>query len=195
MRDARGHNGSVTQPTGFGVRPPTPAPGVAAPERRIVRTRRHARRLFWCALVLIGVAGAVGYFLGNLPAPFEDWMLLLAAGGVVLVLVVIPYLAWLSHTYTVTTRRVIERSGAFGRRSRELSHVRGYRITVRRGPLQRLWRTGTLILDDGVEEPLVIRRIPQAQLVHEVLVDQVEVNQILAHRDAQPLPAPPTATA
>jgi len=30
--------------------------------------------------------------------------------------------------------------------------------------------------------------------VHEALVDQVEVNQILAHRDAQPpLPPPPVA--
>ena len=27
--------------------------------------------------------------------------------------------------------------------------------------------------------------IPHAVLVHETLVDQVEVNQILAHRDAQ----------
>jgi hypothetical protein len=86
---------------------------------------------------------------------------------------------------------VIERAGPFGTRSRELSHVRGYGITVRRGPLQRLWGTGTLVLDDGVDAPLLIRNIPQSQLVHEVLVDQVEVNQILAHRDAQTLPPGP----
>ncbi|MEV7693177.1 PH domain-containing protein [Microbacterium sp. NPDC089189] len=182
----------MTQPTGLGIsRPLTPAPGVPTPERRIVRTRPHARRLFWSALVLIAAGGATGYFLGNLPAPFEDWMLLATAGAVVLLLVVVPFLVWWGHTYTITTRRVIERAGLFGRRSRELTHVRGYAITLRRGILQRLWGTGTLLLDDGVGRPLAIRNIPQAQLVHEVLVDQVEVNQILAHRDAQPLPPGP----
>lgn len=186
-------NEDMTQPTGLGLsRPLTPAPGVPTPERRIVRTRPHARRLTWSALVLIAVAGAVGFFFGNLPAPFEDWMLLTAAGVVVLLLVLLPFLVWWSHTYVITTRRVIERAGIVRRRGRELTHVRGYAITERRGILQRMWGTGSLRLDDGVDQPLVIRNIPQIALVHEVLVDQVEVNQILAHRDGQPLPpAPP----
>lgn len=180
----------MTPSTSVG-RPLTPAPGAPDPERRIVRVRGHARRLFWSALLLIAVAGAVGYFSGNLPEPFHDWMLWTAAGVVVLLLVLLPYGVWLSHTYTITTRRVIERTGMFGRTQRELSHVRGYAITMRRGPLQRMWRTGTLRLDDGVEGRMVLRNIPQVQLVHETLVDQVEVNQILAHRDAQSQPVPP----
>lgn len=164
----------------------TPAPGVPTPELRVARVRPHARRLFWSALVLIATAGAVGYYLGNLREPFADWMLLSAAGLVVLVLVVLPWLAWWSHTYTITTRRVIERSGLFGTRRRELPHARGYTIQVRRGPLQRMSGTGTLVLSNGVDAPLRMRDIPAVDLVHEVLVDQVEVNQILAHRDAQP---------
>lgn len=183
----------MTQPNGFGLsRPLTPAPGAPTPEMRIVRTRGHARRLSWSAIVLIAVAGATGYFSGNLPSPFEDWMLFGAAGALVLLLVLLPFLAWVSHTYTITTRRVIERAGFLGRRGHELSHVRGYAIAERRGVLQRMWGAGTLTLDDGVERALVLRNIPDVRLVHEVLVDQVEVNQILAHRDAQPLPpAPP----
>jgi len=183
----------MTQPTGLGLsRPLMPAPGAPTPEMRIVRTRGHARRLTWSALVLIAVAGATGFFFGNLPAPFEDWMLLAAAGAIIVLLVLLPFLAWWSHTYTITTRRVIERSGILPRRARELTHVRGYAIAERRGVLQRMWRTGTLTLDDGVDRALVIRNIPEVRLVHEVLVDQVEVNQILAHRDAQSLPpAPP----
>jgi uncharacterized membrane protein YdbT with pleckstrin-like domain len=168
-----------------------PAPGAPTPELRVARFRGHARRLFWSALVLIAVAGAVGYFLGNLPAPFENWMLLSAAAFVVLLLVVLPFLAWWGRLYTITTRRVIERSGLFGSRRRELSHVRGYTIQIRRGVLQRMWRAGTLVLTNGVDEPLRLVNVPRAVLVHEVLVDQVEVNQILAHRDAQPLPVAP----
>ncbi|GAA5039005.1 hypothetical protein GCM10025738_28930 [Microbacterium fluvii] len=161
------------------------------PELRIARLRGHARRLFWSAFVLVAVAGATGYFYGNLPDPFENWMLLTAAAVVILLLVLLPFLAWRTHTYTITTRRVIERSGLFGATRRELTHVRGYTIQVRRGPLQRLWRSGTLTLSNGVDEPIRLRDIPQVLLVHEVLIDQVEVNQILAHRDAQNLPPAP----
>jgi len=162
-----------------------PAPGASAPELRIARVRSHARRLALSALVLIGVAGATAYYYDNLPAPFENWMLVTAAAVVVVLLVVIPYLAWLSRSWTITTRRVIERSGLFGSRRQEISHVRGYAIQMRRGVLQRLWGAGTLTLSNGVEPPLRLKNVPHAVLLHETLVDQVEVNQILAHRDSQ----------
>jgi len=165
-----------------------PAPGAPTPELRVARFHRHARHLLWCALVLIAVAAAVGYFLGNLPAPLEDWMLLTAAAVIVVLLVVLPYAAWATHTFTVTTRRVIERSGVFGRSTRELTHLRGYSIQERRTLLQRMWGAGTLVLTNGVDAPLRLADIPSVQLVHEVLADQVEVNQILAHRDAQSYP-------
>ena len=188
-------NGIMTQPI-YGGRPLTPAPGAPTPELRVARFRGHARRLGWSALVLIGVAGACGYFYGNLPAPFEDWMLLAAAAAVVLLLVLIPFLSWWAHVYTITTRRVIDKRGVLAPRQRELSHVRGYTIQVRRGPLQRMWGAGTLTLSNGVEEPMRLVNVPSVELVHEALVDQVEVNQILAHRDAQalpPMPPPPPA--
>ncbi|MDN3495367.1 PH domain-containing protein [Planococcus sp. APC 4015] len=180
----------MTQPMSYGGRPMTPAPGAPTPELGVARFRTHARRLTWSALILIAVAGAVGYFYGNLPAPFENWMLLTAASVIVLFFVLLPFLAWWSHVYTITTRRVIERTGVFVARRRELSHVRGYTIQVRRGILQRLWRAGTLVLSNGVDAPLRLVNVPTIALVHEALVDQVEVNQILAHRDAQP-PLPP----
>ena len=181
----------MTQPTAYSGRPTAPALGAApAAELRVARIRRHARHLTWSALVLIAVAGAVGYFTGNLPAGYEDWMLWTAASAVVLLLVVVPYLRWLSHTYTITTRRVIERSGLFSRHRTELPHARGYTISERRGPLQRLWGTGTLTLSNGVDTPLRMRDVPAVSLVHETLVDQVEVSQILAHRDAPAFPAP-----
>ena len=175
----------MTQPNSYGGRPRTPAPGAAAPERRIARLRGHARRLFWSALVLIAVAGATAYYYDNLPTPFETWMLLTAAGAALVLLVLVPYFAWLSRSWTITTRRVIERSGFFGSSSREISHVRGYAIQMRRGILQRLWGAGTLTRSNGVEPPLRLKNVPHAVLVHETLVDQVEVNQILAHRDSQ----------
>lgn len=169
----------------FSGRPQTPAPGAPAPELRIARLRPHARRLAWSALVLIGVSGAVGFFTGNLPEPWTDLALWVAAGALVLVLVVWPYARWATRSYTITTRRVIVQSGIFSRERREITHARGYTIGERRGPLQRLWGTGTLSLSNGVEDPVRLADIASVRLVHEVLADQIEVNQILAHRGGQ----------
>ncbi len=162
-----------------------PPPGVLADEMLIARFHSHARRLFWSALILIAVCGATAYLFGNLPAPFEDWMLLAAAGVVVLLLVVVPFVVWLSRTFTVTTRRVIVRHGLGARQRQEMSHARGYTIGVRRGMLQRLWGAGTLTLSNGVDAPIRLMNVPNVTLVHETLADQIEVGQILAHRDAQ----------
>ncbi len=56
-----------------------------------------------------------------------------------------------------------------------------------------MWGAGTLTLSNGVDESLRMTNIPSVALVHEALVDQVEVNQILAHRDAQAIPPMPPA--
>jgi len=144
--------------------------------------------MFFPAIILIATAGAAGYFSGNLPEPFEEWMLWAATALIVVFLVLIPFLRWLSHTYTVTTRRVIERAGLVNRRRTDIPHARGYTISERRGPLQRMWGSGTLTLANGVDEPVRLIDIPSVRLVHETLSDQVEVSQILAHRDSHSIP-------
>ncbi|EQM75281.1 hypothetical protein L687_18850 [Microbacterium maritypicum MF109] len=169
----------------LGGRPLMPPPGTPSEELLIARFRSHARRLFWSALVLIATFGATAYFFGNLPAGFEDWMLLAAAGALLLFAVVLPFIVWYSRSTIVTTRRVIVRQGIGSRRRHEMSHARGYTIAVRRGPLQRLWGSGTITLSNGVDAPLRLPNVPNVTLVHETLADQIEVGQILAHRDAQ----------
>lgn len=169
----------------LGGRPMMPPPGAPSEERLIARFHGHARGLFWSALLLIAVSGVTAYFYDNLPAGVENWMLLAAAGVVILVGVVIPFAVWASRTYTITTRRVIVRQGLGSRQRREMSHVRGYTISVRRGIGQRMWGAGTVTLSNGVDAPLRLPNVPSVTLVHETLADQIEVNQILAHRDAQ----------
>ncbi|MDR6866294.1 membrane protein YdbS with pleckstrin-like domain [Microbacterium resistens] len=176
----------MTQPVGLGGRPMMPPPGAPpAEERLIARFHGSARHLFWSALVLIAVAGATAYFFGNLPAPFADWMLLAAAGALIILVVIVPFAVWLSRSYVVTTRRVIVKHGVGTRNRREMSHARGYTIAVRRGLLQRMSGAGTVVLTNGVDAPLRLAGVPYAALLHETLADQVEVGQILAHRDAQ----------
>lgn len=159
-------------------------------ELRIATFRRSAAALGWSALVLIAVAGATGYLLTNLPDPFEDWMLLAAAGVVVLFAVVVPWWRWASRTYLVTTRRVIVTRGLVIRRRRELLHATGYGIELARGPMQSMFGTGTLRLASGGAE-LELRNVHNPKLVRETLSDQIEICQILAHRAAQQEAADP----
>ena len=167
-----------------------PAPGAPAEELLIARFRGHARSLFWSAVLLIAVVGATAYLFDNLPEGYENWMLLTAAAALILFGVLIPYMIWASRSYTVTTRRVIVRHGIGARQRREISHVRGYSIGVRRGILQRMWGAGTITLSNGVDAPMRLTNVPNVTLLHEALADQIEVNQILAHRDAQSMSDP-----
>lgn len=177
----------MTQPVSLGGRPMMPPPGAPAEERLIARFRSQARGLLWSSLLLIAVCGATAFFYDNLPDGFQNWMLLAVAAVLIVVGVVIPYFVWFSRTYTVTTRRVIVRQGMGARKRREISHVRGYTIGVHRGILQRMQGTGTITLSNGMDTALQLVNVPNVTLVHEALADQIEVNQILAHRDAQSL--------
>lgn len=170
-----------------------PPPGAPAEELLIARFRGHARGLFWSALLLIAVFGSAAYFYDNLPVGFENWMLIGAAGVLIVLGVFIPYLIWASRRYTVTTRRVIVSHGIGAKQRREISHVRGYTIGVRRGIVQRMWGAGSITLSNGIDTPLLLANVPNVTLVHEALADQIEVNQILAHRDAQSMSDPDSA--
>lgn len=112
-------------------------------ELRIATFRRGSAWLVLPAILLIATAGAAAYFFTNLPAPFEDWMLVAAAAAIVLFAVVLPWWVWASRSYIVTTRRVIETRGLLIRRRREILHQAGYMIEVSRGPLQRMLGRGT----------------------------------------------------
>ena len=162
----------------------------AQQELRIATFRRGAELLVIPAVILIAVAGATGYLYSNLPDPYEDWMLLAAAGAIVLLAVVLPWWVWASRTYILTTRRIIVTRGLLIRRRSELMHAAGYRIDVVRGPLQRLFGRGTLILSSGGAE-LALKDVHSPRLVRETLSDQIEICQILAHRQAQQAAADP----
>jgi uncharacterized membrane protein YdbT with pleckstrin-like domain len=156
-------------------------------ERVVARLRPHGRALFWPSLLLIAGIGAIGYFEGSFP---EQWQNLLLLGGGALVLFLLwflPLVAWLGKRYTITTRRIILRHGLFVRVRQELLHSRGYDVTVRKNSLQSMFGSGDVQINTGLDHPVVLRDVPNADLVQGSLHDLMEasLNPIAARRQAE----------
>ena len=62
------------------------------------------------------------------------------------------FLLWVSASYTVTNRRLINRSGVFVRKGRDIPLHRINDVSYERGVLDRLLGCGTLVISDASEE-------------------------------------------
>ena len=98
-----------------------------------------------------------------------------------------PLAVWLSRSYTITTRRIVLRSGLMVRTRQELLHSRGYDVTVRQNGLQQLFRSGDVLVNTGLERPVVLRDVPSAALVQSALHELMErsLNPIAARRQQE----------
>ena len=166
-------------------------------ERIIASLRPHARSLFWPSLLLITTLGALGYFAGRFDEEWQNIAVIAAATGLVVVCWLVPMLLWLSRRYTITTRRIVLRHGLVIRTRQELLHSRGYDITVRKNALQSIFGSGDVLINTGLERPVVLRDIPSADLVQGSLHDLMErsLNPIAARRQAEQSGAPDETTA
>jgi len=167
------------------------APVMAPPVETVVaRLRPHARVLFWPTLLLFAVCGTTGYYFTSLPEPWQNTLLIWGAAVLVLLGWLLPLAFWLTHRYTITTRRIIFRRGFFVRTRQELVHSRGYDVSVRQNWLQSLCRSGSVSINTGLEHPLVMRDVPNAELVQQVLNDLIHESRNFAGtgpRDPSPL--------
>ncbi|GAB3804841.1 hypothetical protein GCM10028798_25840 [Humibacter antri] len=153
--------------------------GVPPAERVVARLRQHVRRMFWPSVALIIVCGAAAYF----GSAFGGWIRLavwVAALLIAIFLFLLPLGGWLTTRYTVTTRRLIVRTGLFVRERRELLHSRGYTVTLRTSWPQSIFRSGTIVI--GVMDQKTVARlrdVPHAEVVTEALHDLMENSQRL----------------
>ncbi|MES1170143.1 MAG: PH domain-containing protein, partial [Leifsonia sp.] len=130
------------------------------------------------------------FFAGSFRQGWVNWLVLAVSGLLTLLLFVAPLLAWLGRSYTITTRRIVLRSGLLVRTRQELLHSRGYDVTVRQAGLQLLFRSGDVLINTGLEHPVVLEDVPNAQLVQSALHDLMEasVNPIAARRQRRQHP-------
>lgn len=156
-------------------------------ERVVARLRPHGRAMFWPSILLIATAGAIGYFQGSFQEQWQNIAVLASGALIILLLWFLPLLAWLGKRYTITTRRIILRTGFFVRVRQELLHSRGYDVTVRKNGLQSMFGSGNVLINTGLDQPVVLKDVPSADLVQGALHDLMEksLNPIAARRQAE----------
>lgn len=179
------------------IRPPSPtatgAPGQPAPdatgsvtdqappERVVAKFRAHGRRLFFPTVFLIIVTGATGYFSSWFPEDWQNWSVLVAGLLVAVLFFLVPAVRWLSTRYVITTRRIILRRGLLVNTRSELMLVRAGDLTVRKSMLQAMFRSGDVRIGTGPGEFAVLRDVPRADLVSEVIGDLLESQHVPSH--------------
>ncbi|MEO6201234.1 MAG: PH domain-containing protein [Cryobacterium sp.] len=167
---------TISTGTGIGTALPADEPPV---ERIVARLRPHGRVLAVPTVLLIGICAATSYFLGSMPEPWQNMLVAAGAGVSIFFLCLLPFVTWLKRRYTITTRRIIFRHGVFVSTRQELLHSRGYEVAVRRSWLQSLFGTGDVRINSGQEHPLVLKDVPNAYLVQQVLIDLSEASHAL----------------
>jgi uncharacterized membrane protein YdbT with pleckstrin-like domain len=148
-----------------------------ADEHVLVSTRTHVKALLLPAVLLIVVAAVAGY-LATLPTgkarPLLEWVIWAVAFVVICWLVVLPFLRWLTTTYTITDRRLITRTGIMSRRGHDIPLARISDVAYEHGIIDRIFGCGTLVVSDASEQGRVeLPDIPQVEQVHLKLSDQL----------------------
>ena len=124
--------------------------------------------------ILLLVVGVVASVLA--PADWQPWGIL-AIWVVILVvsipLLLVPWLQWYMRTFTVTTKRIITRSGIISRVGHDLPLTRISDIQLDKDVTDRLFGCGTLALQTSADDPLLLHDVPHVEMV------QVEISNLI----------------
>lgn len=155
---------------------------LAKGEQVVLHNHPHWKRLIWPVLALI-----VATALAALASGFVDsqhWKNQLATKivyavvwGVWLVIVgwltIWPFLGWLTTNFVVTNRRVMYRHGVLTRSGIDIPLARINSVEFRDKLTERMFRTGTLIIESASQDPLEFHDIPRLREVHALLYHEV----------------------
>lgn len=164
---------------------PYPPRLLDADERVVLDLRPHGRRLVLPVLAVPTVVGVAAFLAGV--APHTRYLVqerLVVVGFAVLVVARVslwPWLRWRARGYTLTTRRLVVRSGVLRREAREVRLGRIVDVTVRRTLLERVLRAGTLTVKSAGEQGrLSLSDVPRVEDV------QRELARLCAADDRRP---------
>jgi uncharacterized membrane protein YdbT with pleckstrin-like domain len=84
-----------------------------------------------------------------------------------------PFLTWWATHFVITDRRVMFRHGLLARAGIDIPLARINSVEFRHGLMDRMLRTGTLIIESASQDPLEFYDIPRVERVHSLLYHEV----------------------
>ena len=154
---------------------------LANDEKVVLHRHPHWKRLLGPVLVLL-IATALAAF-GAAVVNNTDWAqnaktvvsVVIAAVWLIIVgwLTVWPFLNWWTTHFVITDRRVMFRHGLLTRSGIDIPLARVNSVEFRHGLLDRVLRTGTLIIESASQDPLEFYDIPRVEQVHSLLYHEV----------------------
>jgi uncharacterized membrane protein YdbT with pleckstrin-like domain len=84
-----------------------------------------------------------------------------------------PFLNWWTTHFVITDRRVMFRHGLLTRSGIDIPLARVNSVEFRHGVIDRIVRTGTLIIESASQDPLEFHDIPRVEQVHSLLYHEV----------------------
>jgi membrane protein YdbS with pleckstrin-like domain len=168
-------------------------------EQVIVTTRPQPRQLAGAAVAFI-LAPAVAAFCSawltrggaarTVPALSGRWTPLLVTGCVLAAASVwlgfcLPrLLRWQSTRYTLTSRRLVARSGTWKRRDQQVNLDSIRNLAVHESVLQRLLRSGNISLETGYQGAVTFPDVPEVARFRDFILDAIR--DLPDENDVQP---------
>lgn len=150
-------------------------------ERVVVSTRTHPKALIgpgcWLLAILVAVTllgRGVDDRLAGTARSAVAVALAVAAVALAAVLVLRPFLVWLTTTYTFTDRRFIKRAGLIAKEGRTIPLNRISGVDFEIGVVDRIFGCGTLIVSDAsTDGRVLLADIPHVERVQLQVAEQL----------------------
>jgi membrane protein YdbS with pleckstrin-like domain len=123
----------------------------------LARFRARGSRLIWPTFFLGLTCFLAAFLAGKLNEQWQQIAAYVVYGLVLLFGFVIPVVRYLTSWTDLTTTRVVQRSGLFGQRYRQISYSQIERVELGAGRLITLYVAG--------EEAMELRSIPKTRIV------------------------------
>ncbi len=154
---------------------------LASGEHVVIHRHPHWKRLLGPILILLVVTAIAAFSAAYVNS--TDWdetatnVVMIVIGVVWLIIVgwltVWPFLNWWTTHFVITDRRVMFRHGLLTRSGIDIPLARINSVEFRHGVVDRMMRTGTLIIESASHDPLEFKDIPQVEHVHSLLYHEV----------------------
>lgn len=138
-------------------------------EHVVLSLRTHVKAMLLPAITLILTFGVYGFvFAWADGRDFETalrWVVGILAVVIIVWRVLIPFLNWMTTTYTVTNRRLITRTGILTRKGHDIPLPRISTVSSERDVLDRILGCGTLLLSEASDSQVRLYDVPNVESV------------------------------